>query len=48
MEHTKLQRVVFVKELDGLKEALERMGISYEQNKYLNDVLKVDIFIPDQ
>ena len=48
MEHTKLQRAFFAKELDGLEEALERMNISYEKNRYLNDVLKVDIFIPNQ
>ena len=34
--------------MDEVCEVLEEMGITYEKNKYIDDVLIADIFIPDQ
>jgi len=40
--------LITVNEIDEVCEALESMGVAYEKNKYIDDVLIADIYIPSQ
>jgi len=48
LEETKLTRTIPIQEIPDLCEILEEMNISYEKNKYLEDVQILDVFLPEQ
>lgn len=48
LEGTKLARTIPINEIPDIYDILEELRISYEKNKYVEDVQIVDLFLPQQ
>ena len=48
LEETKLARTIPINEIPDIYDILEELRISYEKNKYVEDVQIVDLFLPQQ